>query len=412
MGRAEVEHRRSRWTVATPVVVLLAALVAACVPPGAPAPSGPPEIRSFTVRSERSAAPAIAVTGWDVAGAAGAELTCRVDTTGDGAFDRTVSPCRKGDRLLVEVDAATERTLTLELDDGVFAPVRATAELGITDGPDEAYSITLRLDPSMRVEFAEAFRAAAARWEEVLVAGVPDQELWLPDGFLGWVPGFDGVVDDVLIDARATEFDGPGGILGRAGGLLIREGRWHPYWGIMEFDEADLDVLAGQGRLEDVILHEMGHVLGLGANWLLLGLIRDPLTDPAYTGRAAVAAYQELGGGRHVPVENVGQWGTILGHWRESRFDNELMTGYLNADREQPLSRVSVAALADLGYGVDLSAADPYELPPVDDAEVHDSRRLEGFGSWPGHDDHGHDDDSHVPHTEPLAPLDGPPARP
>ena len=173
----------------------------------------------------------------------------------------------------------------------------------------------------------------------MLVAGVPDVRLDLPAGLFGWVPAHSGLVDDVLIDARDVTIDGPGSVLGRAGGLLIRQPRWQPYWGVMEFDTADLDALADSGRLDDVILHEMGHVLGLGANWLFTGVVTDLLTDPAYTGAAGVAAYQELGGDRFVPLEQGGGWGTALGHWRESVFDDELMTGYLGR-RPARLSRV------------------------------------------------------------------------
>jgi hypothetical protein len=38
------------------------------------------------------------------------------------------------------------------------------------------------------------------------------------------------------------------------------------------------------------------------------------------------------------------------------------MTGFLNAGLN-PISRLSVAGLADLGYEVDYEAADPYTLP-------------------------------------------------
>ena len=38
------------------------------------------------------------------------------------------------------------------------------------------------------------------------------------------------------------------------------------------------------------------------------------------------------------------------------------MTGYLGR-RPARMSRLTIAALADLGYGVDLGQADPYTLP-------------------------------------------------
>ena len=54
--------------------------------------------------------------------------------------------------------------------------------------------------------------------------------------------------------------------------------------------------------------------------------------------------------------------GTADSHWRETIFGNELMTGYLNSGTN-PLSAVTVGSLADLGYGVDLAAADTFGTP-------------------------------------------------
>ena len=39
---------------------------------------------------------------------------------------------------------------------------------------------------------------------------------------------------------------------------------------------------------------------------------------------------------------------------------NELMTGWINSGQSNPLSRITIASLADLGYQVNLSAADTY----------------------------------------------------
>ena len=366
--------------------VAAAALVAACAPPpGPPAPPGPPVITRFFASTQRTEAPVLAALGWTISDPnAGDVLRCRVDTDGDGSFDEELAPCRSTDSLLSEFDTAGTRTLTLEVSDGVFDPVVATTDVQVTAGPSEDYEITLRIDPGMRQEFRDAFESAADRWAEAIVAGVPDQFLDLAAINLFGFPPFSGVVDDVLIDARDVAIDGPGKVLGRAGGFAIREGNWQPYYGIMEFDTADLEQLLASGRLGDVILHEMGHVLGLGANWLLTGSITGFPTDPHYTGRAGVAAHQELGGARYVPVENEGGLGTVFAHWREATFNNELMTGYLDQG-SNPMSRLTIAALSDQGYGVDLGAADAYALPSLSAARATGSE---------------------VPlHTEPIEPV-------
>ena len=365
-GRRPVGTRRRTTRGALVVAVVTgSALLGACAPTspsGPPADPAPPTIQSFSLGSQRRAAPVVGSLGWNVSDPNPGALRCRVDVDGDGAFDREFEPCTSADRVLVSFDAPGTRTLTLEVSDSMFEPVVATTTVTVDPGPAEGYEIDLRLDPTMRPEFREAFEAAAARWSEVIVAGAPDQQLDIPAGFLGWIPAFSGVVDDVLIDARDIPIDGPRGTLGRAAGLAVREGAWQPYWGLMEFDTDDLEMLHEQGRLGDVILHEMGHVLGLGGNWLLNGLIDNPLLDPRYTGAAGVAAYRELGGSGPVPLEHEGGLGTMWGHWRESVFDRELMTGFLDLGA-QSLSRLSVAALADQGYGVSLDAADDYELP-------------------------------------------------
>ena len=346
-------------------VTVSAALLASCTPPPDPvdqAPPGPPAIEAFSAHVARQSAPVVATYRCRVGDPNGDRLSCRVDIGADGTFEHRIEPCRNVDSVLAQFDEPGTHLAAIEVSDGDFPPVTAAVSIGVTPGPDEPYDITLRLDPSMRAEFRDAFEAAALRWERVLVAGVPDETLNLPEGLFGWVHGYSGRVDDVLIDARAGTIDGPGKVLGQAGGLLVRQPEWQPYWGIMNFDQDDLETLHSEGRLDEVILHEMGHVLGLGANWLFTGVVQDLLTDPAYSGSAGVAAYQELGGDRWVPLENGGGVGTAVGHWRESVFGDELMTGYLGS-RPVVMSRVSVAALADQGYGVDLSAADPYTLP-------------------------------------------------
>jgi hypothetical protein len=138
----------------------------------------------------------------------------------------------------------------------------------------------------------------------------------------------------------------------------------------MEFDSADMASLEASGGLYYVVLHEMGHVLGIGTIWRLKRLLADETTgNPTFTGGGAMDAYGRLrraAAGIAVPVENTGGPGTRGGHWREAVFHNELMSGFI-AGPGNPLSRLTVASLADLGYTVDLDAAEPYELPDLMD---------------------------------------------
>jgi hypothetical protein len=209
-----------------------------------------------------------------------------------------------------------------------------------------------------------AFAAAADRWTRVVVGELPGV---LADGEY---------IDDLLVLVQGVELDGPGGVVGQAGATLLRpasaEGSaFLPAKGVMSFDVADLARLAADGTLVDVLTHELGHVLGFGTTWRHKALISGETSyNPTFAGAAAMAEYQALRGGgrpRRVPVENTGGPGARCGHWREALFPHELMARatWATGTGGMPLSRLTVASLADLGYQVDLEAADFYTLPEL-----------------------------------------------
>jgi hypothetical protein len=132
--------------------------------------------------------------------------------------------------------------------------------------------------------------------------------------------------------------------------------------------------MAMNDQLEDVIVHEMGHVLGIGTLWSIKGFLQNaapagqtpPGPDTHFNGPLAIDAFNTSGGlnrtsGQKVPVENVGSGGSINGHWRENVMDRELMTPFIDATNA--LSIISVQSLADLGYEVSNDAAEAYTVP-------------------------------------------------
>lgn len=198
------------------------------------------------------------------------------------------------------------------------------------------------------------FNQAAARWSQIIIGDLPNAT------YQGQT------VDDVLIAASAVPIDGINGILGQAAPDAFRAGSQLPYHGFMQFDTADMGSLEQSGQLLAVILHEMGHVLGIGTIWSRLGLLAGAGTaDPTFIGPQATAAYNQIFAttATGVPVENSGGAGTQGAHWRESILQTELMTGFLNSGVPNPLSRITVASMADMGYSVNMAAADPYTRP-------------------------------------------------
>ncbi len=189
--------------------------------------------------------------------------------------------------------------------------------------------------------------------------GVPARPSCLPSTSPDLPPS----IDDLVIDVAVRSIDGVGGIVGQAGPTCVRATSNLPVAGQMVFDSADVANLVASGIFDRVVLHEMLHVLGYGTIWNLLGTSTGTGgADPRYQGGRGVAEWSLLGGSANVPLENTGAAGTRDSHWRESTFGTELMTGYLNTGTD-PLSRLSVASLADLGYQVDVGQADAYSLP-------------------------------------------------
>jgi hypothetical protein len=220
------------------------------------------------------------------------------------------------------------------------------------------FEITVRFRGGLTETQKNAFKAAADRWSRIIVGDLPSVQV---DGE---------IIDDVLIEAQGSDIDGPSGILGQAGPTHVRPANagafaFLPVKGIMAFDKADLASMEQEGTLGDVITHEMGHVLGIGTIWDSKGLLQNAGTNnPTFSGARAMAEFGILKGTvpTRVPVENTGGAGTADGHWRETVFRNELMSGFISA-AGNPISRMTVASLEDLGYVVNMEAAEPYVLP-------------------------------------------------
>ena len=225
---------------------------------------------------------------------------------------------------------------------------------------ESPFRIEVRFSGGLTERQQSAFKAAADRWTRVIVGDLPSV---LVDGEL---------IDDLLILADGGDIDGPSGILGQAGPTRLRpdnagDAAFLPAKGRMSFDTADLEQMEQEGTLNDVITHEMGHVLGIGTIWEKKKLLKDAGTDnPTFAGTSAMTEYNALQDdepeNKQVPVENTGGPGTAGGHWRETVFRNELMSGFIGT-AGNPLSRMTVASLADLGYVVDFDAAEEYSLP-------------------------------------------------
>ena len=317
---------------------------------------------------------------------AGSDVTLSWSVSASGpvtvTIDHGVGAVSAQGSIAVTPTQSTSYTLTAT---GATGSTTATVRVSVTGTVTDTYNIALDFVSSISSTQQAAFEAAGARWDKVVTVGLPDTYASLSAGACGSVPNNSSVglpttainqtIDDVRIDVWVGSIDGTGGILGQGGPCMIRSSDGLTLYGVMEFDAADLAYLEQNNLLQSTILHEMGHVLGIGTLWNSAGralLTGAGTTNPRFVGLNAVREWHALGGNNGVPVENCLDAsgnriagcgaGTEDGHWREAVFGNELMTGYLNPGSD-PLSRMTIGSLQDLGYAVDYSQADAYALP-------------------------------------------------
>ena len=301
-----------------------------------------PAVDPITV--QYATAPGTATSGVDYVAAQGSLVFTR------GQISKTVT-------VNVIGDAAIEGNETFQLIATATGGATATGTGTILDD-DTAFRIDVVFpDSTLTASQRQAFRLAADRWSQIITADLPDVAI---NGR---------TIDDLEITATAPFIDGPNGILGQAGPRDMRtSGTQLPYTGVMRFDSADLAMMESSGLLKNVILHEMGHVLGIGSLWEVRNLVDlTDATNPLYVGTNGLREYRALTSSTNVtgvPVENTGGPGTAGSHWRDSVFRTELMTGYAEpAGVVMPISRLTIGSLQDLGYTVNYAAADPYVLP-------------------------------------------------
>ena len=270
--------------------------------------------------------------------------------------------------------------------------------------PDNSrYNITLRFaDDDITKSVTEAQRStftdAIAFWENIITGDVVNfgtaKTIYPAEQVIQDTGPVVGIFDDVLIDIKFSNLDGPSGLLGQAAPRIIRLASEADspltVWGMMEFDIGEFaqgGFFANKQAYKEVVIHEMGHVLGIGTLWTDKNLVDEnfsrnpprvpaglpnPNYDPGFTGAETAVEFNKLlkaigeaDTAKVVPIANSGGPGNFNGHWREIVFGDELMTPF--AEGLERLSAMTVASLEDLGYEVDRTSSEietGYKLPP------------------------------------------------
>ncbi|MES3034401.1 MAG: leishmanolysin-related zinc metalloendopeptidase [Gemmatimonadota bacterium] len=257
----------------------------------------------------------------------------------------------------------------------VRAAARGVAGIDTVDVmPPSSFTLTIRpgftagvpatIPPRLRT----AIDRAVKRWRQVISTDLPAAPLQLGASACA-NPDLNESVSGVLVHVRVPAL-GFGGTLARATACVLRpDGR--TMLGIMEFNSDILDRLSDD-ELFYTAAHELGHVLGIGTVWYRAdgqpALVTLSGINYFFVGAQARAEFDLLENrttysGMTVPIS------ADRGHWDSRVMMMELMEPFSRATTR--FSRVTVGAIADMGYVTNARSWDRYALP------------LPGFSSSP-----------------------------
>ena len=243
-----------------------------------------------------------------------------------------------------------------------FLPSLAT----IANSP--GFQIELQFTSNLNKRQQESFAKGVRKWQSVIAGDIPGAAE-IPKGLsiCNQPPQANNtLIDDMIVFVGTAKIDGTGGIIAQSGPCAFDKNNFIRAGSIL-MDEADIGNLQNAGSLDNVALHELGHVLGLGSEWAAKNLVGNDNSSLVYLGANGVVGQQDIGGIGQPIVENLGGTGTAGEHWKATVYPNELMTGIFGnpSNGNQPLSALTVEALVDLGYQVNVTNADPFVISSI-----------------------------------------------
>ncbi len=271
----------------------------------------------------------------------------------------------------------------------------ATLEVTTAQAPAEDFALELVMVNEGTASQNGIITQVAERYESMIGLGDFDGSVSLAADQCA--PGMPEVtsqdVDDISIYVMIGTLDGAGNAVAMSGTCVIRTGTggWvgMPVVGAVVLDEADIATLESDGVLEAVFTREMARALGFNPPiWDSHGFFQNPSlpeepdADTHMNAPLVVAAFNAAGGegyaGARVPLENGAMEGISDVYWRASVFGDEVMTPYVTGD-SQPLSRITLEALYEVGYELDVMTADPFTLAGARSARPRGPKKYYGI---------------------------------
>jgi hypothetical protein len=236
-------------------------------------------------------------------------------------------------------------------------------------GPAPHLTIDVRYLSNFSAQQKSVVAAAVDKWTRALSKDFGDFRLnSAANACFAGQPRLDETHHNPLLFISAAEMDGPNGSLAFTRVCAVSGRDTLPIVSQIQLDAADLGSMESQGILSGVITHEIGHVLGFNpGSYTPRNLAGGGSSDPHFRGATARAEFAKHGAwytGVPVPLENRTGLGPSDPHWRYLVFGDELMVAEVSSGFTSPLSSITLGFFQDLGYEVDFSMADPYEVRP------------------------------------------------
>ena len=254
---------------------------------------------------------------------------------------------------------------------GTVVCVACGADKVTSPPPPHTSQIEVRYASPLTVTQQNLVTMAVSRWSRALSRNLGDFAFGTPANYcFPGEPPLHGTHHNLLLFISVEKVDGPLGVLAFTEICAMSARDTLPVISHISLDPADLDSLEARGLLLSVITHEIGHALGFNPqSYATRGITGGGTSDPFFSGATARAEFARLGAwytGSTVPLEdNNGGLGPNDPHWRLIVFGDELMVSSLLEGYKSPLSTITLGLFKDLGYDVDFSEADPYEVIPL-----------------------------------------------
>ena len=271
----------------------------------------------------------------------------------------------------------------------------ASDSLEVSSSSEEAsgFSIDLIFVDEFTEEQKTLIRLATNRWEEIIVEDLPDttyeepktetlSDLFDPRE----VVTLPEEVDDLAVLVFGHEQEKSSrSVLWEI--LEFRPGaKGLPIVSLLSINVDRFEELAEDGYMIPLIQHGLGHALGFVPSLIddkvryTLGNLENPLyshtwdKEYIFIGDSSVRFFRQLIKDTFLFSRTTRPWGVPLetaslldpspfqAHWRSQTFEDELMTARFQTHHKRPISELTVALMEDLGYEVDYSRADSYEL--------------------------------------------------